>query len=54
MDRFASLGTLATEVLRFAWRIKAWWLPPLVLVLLLTAWLAATGQVMVPFLYAFF
>ena len=54
MDRLAAVGTLINEVLRFAWRIKAWWLPPLVLILLVTAWLAASGQVLAPFLYTFF
>lgn len=54
MDRLAAVGTLGSEVVRLAWRIRVWWLPPLVLVLLATAWLAATGQMLAPFLYTFF
>ena len=54
IDRFGDLGTLAREVMHLAWRVRAWWLPPLILVLLGAAWLAATGQIAAPFVYTLF
>jgi hypothetical protein len=54
MDRLASVGRLTRELATLAWRVKAWWLPPLALILLGAAWLAATGQALAPFAYTFF
>lgn len=54
IDRLADLGTLAREVAHLAWRVRAWWLPPLILVLLGAAWLAASGQFAAPFVYTLF
>lgn len=38
----------------FAWQNKAWWILPLVLVLLLVALLVVTSQTATPFVYTLF
>jgi hypothetical protein len=48
------LGRLLKEFFGFAWENKAWWIVPMVLVLLLLALLIVTGQVSVPWLYTLF
>ena len=49
------LGRLVREFLGFAWENKAWWIVPIVLVLLLLAILIATSETVVPaFIYTLF
>jgi hypothetical protein len=48
------LRRLLREFLGFAWQNKAWWIIPLVGVLLLLALLIATGQTIAPFIYPLF
>jgi len=38
----------------FAWHNKAWWIVPVVLVLLLLALLIVSGQTVAPFIYTLF
>jgi len=38
----------------FAWCNKAWWIVPIVIMLLLIALLIVTGQTTAPFIYTFF
>jgi uncharacterized integral membrane protein len=45
---------LLKEFLGFAWHHKAWWIVPVVLVLLLVALLIVTGQTAAPFIYTLF
>ena len=54
MRAFAYLGRLLKEFLGFAWHNKAWWIVPVVLMLLLMALLIATGTVSAPFIYTLF
>ena len=49
------LGKLLKEFFGFAWENKAWWIVPIILVLLLMALLIATGQSAAPaFIYTLF
>lgn len=48
------LGLLLKEFLGFAWHNKAWWIVPIVLVLLLMAMLIVLGQTTAPFIYTLF
>jgi len=48
------LGRLLMEFLGFAWHNKAWWIVPIVLVLLLLTLLIVTGQSAAPFIYTLF
>ena len=48
------LGRLMKEFLGFAWHNKAWWIIPLVVVLLLMAALIFLGQTTAPFIYTLF
>jgi uncharacterized integral membrane protein len=48
------LGRLLAEMMQFAWHNKAWWIVPIVLVLLLLALLIVTGQTAAPFIYTLF
>ena len=48
------LFRLLMQVGEFAWRNKAWWIVPMVLVLLLLALLVFAGQSTAPFLYTLF
>ena len=48
------LGRLLQEFLGFAWHNKAWWIVPVVLVLLLMAMLIVLGQTTAPFIYTLF
>jgi len=45
---------LLGEFLGFAWHNKAWWIVPVVLVLLLLGLLLFTGQAAAPFIYTLF
>jgi hypothetical protein len=48
------LGRLLKEFFAFAWQNKAWWIVPIVLVLLLLALLIVAGQGAAPFIYTLF
>jgi len=48
------LGHLLAEIGRYAARNKAWWLVPLVVVMLVLGLVIATGQVAAPFIYTLF
>ena len=54
MRFLAYLGRLLGEFFGFAWENKAWWIIPVVLMLLLMALLIATGTVSAPFIYTLF
>ena len=45
---------LLKEFGQFAWHNKAWWIVPVVLVLLLLAFFIVTGQAVAPFIYQLF
>jgi hypothetical protein len=53
MKMLKYLGRLIQEFGEFAWQNKAWWLVPMVLMLLLLALFMVTGQNVVPYLYPF-
>ncbi len=48
------LGRLLREFLGFAWQNKAWWIIPVILVLLLLALVVVSGQTLAPFVYTLF
>jgi hypothetical protein len=48
------IGRLLKEFGEFAWHNKAWWIVPVVLVLLLLAVLIVAGQSVAPFIYTLF
>lgn len=48
------LGVLLKEFCQFAWHNKAWWIVPIVLVLLLLTLLIATSGATAPFIYTLF
>ena len=48
------LGRLLAEFFAFAWENKAWWIVPIVLVLLLMAVLIWGGSATAPFIYTLF
>ena len=48
------LERLYDELGRYAARNKAWWLVPMVLVLLVLGFLIVTGQATAPFIYTLF
>jgi hypothetical protein len=48
------LGRLLKEFCEFAWHNKAWWIVPIVLMMLLLALLIATGESVAPFIYTLF
>jgi len=54
VHRLKHLARLLAEVGRYAARHKAWWLVPMVVVLLLLALLIFTGQASAPFIYTLF
>jgi hypothetical protein len=54
VHRIAHLGKLLAELGRYAARNKAWWLVPLVVVLLVLGFLIMTGQATAPFIYTLF
>ncbi len=54
MYRLRHLGQLLAEVGRFAARNKAWWMVPLIVVMLILGLMIATGQVAAPFIYTLF
>ncbi len=48
------LGRLGREFVDFAWQNKAWWIVPIVLVLLLLGIFIVTGSSVAPFIYTLF
>lgn len=48
------LGRLLKELLGFAWQNKAWWIVPIVLVLLLLTFLIFATEGVAPFIYTLF
>jgi len=54
VHRIAHLGKLLAELGRYAARNKAWWLVPMVIVLLVLGFLIVTGQATAPFIYTLF
>jgi hypothetical protein len=54
VHRIAHLGKLLAELGRYAARNKAWWLVPMVVVLLVLGFLIVTGQATAPFIYTLF
>jgi len=48
------VGRLIGEFFEFAWQNKAWWIIPIVLVLLLLTVLIVTGSSVAPFIYTLF
>lgn len=54
MRFFRHLGRLLAEFMGFAWQNKAWWIVPMILVLLLLALLIVSTQTAAPFIYTLF
>ena len=54
MRFLAYLGRLIGEFFAFAWHNKAWWMVPVVLVLLLLGLLIVTGTSVAPVIYTLF
>jgi len=54
MNKIGHLGRLLREVWDFAWQNKAWWLVPVVIVLLILGGLIISGQMAAPFIYTLF
>ena len=55
MSRFAKhLGRLLREFFGFAWENKAWWIIPIILVLLLLMFLVFVTGTSAPFIYTLF
>jgi hypothetical protein len=48
------LGRLLGEFCEFAWKNKAWWVVPIVLVLLLLTVFIVAGTGVAPFIYTLF
>ena len=48
------LGRLLKDLGGFAWHNKAWWMIPVVLVLLLLGIFIVTSQTVAPFIYTLF
>ena len=48
------MGRLIKEFLGFAWQNKAWWIVPIILVLLLLALVIVSSQTVAPFIYTLF
>lgn len=48
------LGRLLKEFGEFAWQNKAWWIIPIVVVLLLLSVLIFAGTTVAPFIYTLF
>jgi hypothetical protein len=54
MNKFRYVGRLLAEFGHFAWQNKAWWIVPVVLVLLLLSALIVAGSSVAPFIYTLF
>lgn len=51
---FKYLLRLMKEFFGFAWHNKAWWIIPIIVVMLLMALLIVLGQTTAPFIYTLF
>ncbi len=54
MHRFLYIGKFFSELFDFARQNKAWWIVPMVLILLIIGSLVFTGQAVAPFIYTLF
>lgn len=54
MRMFKYLGRLIKEFFEFAWHNKAWWIIPIVLMLLMLGFLITAGSSVAPFIYTLF
>ncbi|MDH3327701.1 MAG: DUF5989 family protein [Desulfobulbaceae bacterium] len=54
MRKLKYLGRLLGEMCGYSWKHKVWWLVPLVLILIVFAFLISVGQISAPFLYTLF
>lgn len=54
MHRIRYIGKFFGELFDFAKQNKAWWLIPMVLILLVIGTLVFTGQAVAPFIYTLF
>ena len=54
MRAFRSLARLLSELIAFARENKAWWIVPIVIVLLLVALLVVSVSAVSPFIYSLF
>ncbi len=54
MRMLKHLGRLLGEFFEFAWHNKAWWIIPIVLVLILLGGFIVVGQSAAPFIYTLF
>ena len=54
MFALRQLARLLSDVWSFAWHNKAWWLVPVVIVLLILGGLIISGQMAAPFIYTLF
>lgn len=54
MRKLKHLGKLLSELCSYSWKHKVWWIVPLVLVLVIFAFLISVGQVSAPFIYTLF
>jgi hypothetical protein len=54
VHRFRYIGRFFVELLTFARQNKAWWIVPMVVVLLIIGSLIFTGQAVAPFIYTLF
>ncbi len=54
MSKITHVGSLFRELWRFAMQNKAWWIIPMVLILLVLGALIITGQAAAPFIYTLF
>ena len=54
MKMLKYLGRLLKEFGEFAWHNKAWWIVPIVIVLLLFSALIIVGTTVAPFIYTLF
>jgi len=48
------LGILLKDLLGFAWQNKAWWIVPVILIMLVLALVIVLGQTTAPFIYTLF
>jgi hypothetical protein len=48
------LKHFVADLLRFAWENKAWWIVPLVLILVFIAFVIFSGQSLAPLMYPLF
>ena len=54
MRIFKHLKRFLKDIFVYAWENKAWWLVPIVLLLLLISVLVIAGKVSAPFIYTLF